>query len=72
MITELDVDVLPLTREGQIIGTVMSHPQFQLEEFKAYLDPWPTGCRRTSSGRLPSAGRSCSGSSTIGATRSPA
>jgi endo-1,4-beta-xylanase len=43
MITELDVDVLPLTREGQIIGTVMSHPQFQLEEFKAYLDPWPNG-----------------------------
>jgi endo-1,4-beta-xylanase len=43
MITELDVDVLPLTREGQIIGTVMSHPQFQLEEFKAYLDPWPLG-----------------------------
>ena len=32
MITELDVDVLPLTREGQIIGQVMSDPQFQLEE----------------------------------------
>jgi endo-1,4-beta-xylanase len=43
MITELDVDVLPLTREGQIIGTVMSHPQFQLEEFEAYLDPYPNG-----------------------------
>ena len=43
MITELDVDVLPLTREGQVIGTVMSDPQFQLEEFKAYLDPWPNG-----------------------------
>jgi endo-1,4-beta-xylanase len=43
MITELDVDVLPLTREGQIIGTGMSHPQFQLEEFEAYLDPWPNG-----------------------------
>lgn len=41
MITELDVDVLPLTREGQIIGSVMSDPQFQLEEFKAYLDPYP-------------------------------
>lgn len=40
MITELDVDVLPLTREGQIIGTAMSEPQFQLEEFKEYLDPW--------------------------------
>ena len=43
MITELDVDVLPLTREGQIIGTGMSHPQFQLEEFEAYLDPYPNG-----------------------------
>jgi len=43
MITELDVDVLPLTREGQVTGTVMSDPQFQLEEFEAYLDPYRTG-----------------------------
>ena len=43
MITELDVDVLPLTREGQIIGTGMSHPQFQLEEFETYLDPYRNG-----------------------------
>ena len=43
MITELDVDVLPLTREGQVIGQVMSDPQFQLEEFRAYLDPWRAG-----------------------------
>jgi endo-1,4-beta-xylanase len=43
MITELDVDVLPLTREGQIIGTAMSHPQFQLEEFREYLDPYADG-----------------------------
>lgn len=43
MITELDVDVLPLTREGQIIGQGMSDPQFQLEEFKAYLDPYRNG-----------------------------
>ena len=43
MITELDVDVLPLTRQGQVIGQVMSDPQFQLEEFKAFLDPWPAG-----------------------------
>jgi endo-1,4-beta-xylanase len=43
MITELDVDVLPLTREGQIIGQVMSHPQFQEEEFKEYLDPYRQG-----------------------------
>ena len=43
MITELDVDVLPLTREGQIIGTVMSDPQFQLEEFEEFLDPYRGG-----------------------------
>ena len=43
MITELDVDVLPLTKEGQIIGNAMSHPQFQLEEFKEYLDPYADG-----------------------------
>lgn len=43
MITELDVDVLPLTREGQVIGQVMAHPQFQLEEFRAYLDPYADG-----------------------------
>jgi endo-1,4-beta-xylanase len=43
MITELDVDVLPLTREGQIIGTGMSHEQFQLEEFEEYLDPYKDG-----------------------------
>ncbi len=43
MITELDVDVLPLTKEGQIIGQAMADPQFQLEEFNAYLDPYPNG-----------------------------
>lgn len=43
MITELEIDVLPLTREGQIIGTGMMHPQFQLEEFKDYLDPYREG-----------------------------
>lgn len=43
MITELDVDVLPLTREGQIIGSVMSDPQFQLEEFESFLDPYREG-----------------------------
>lgn len=43
MISELDIDVLPLTREGQIIGQGMSDPQFQLEEFKAYLDPYAQG-----------------------------
>ena len=43
MITELDIDVLPLTKEGQVIGTGMMHPQFQLEEFKTYLDPYQNG-----------------------------
>lgn len=47
MITELDVDVLPLTREGQIIGSVMSDKQFQLEEFKEYLDPYADGLPAT-------------------------
>ncbi|MES2582971.1 MAG: endo-1,4-beta-xylanase [Pseudomonadota bacterium] len=43
MVTELDVDVLPLTREGQVIGSVLSHPQFQEQEFKEYLDPYRSG-----------------------------
>lgn len=43
MITELDVDVLPLTKEGQIIGQGMADKQFQLEEFKTYLDPYRKG-----------------------------
>lgn len=43
MITELDVDVLPLTREGQIIGQGMMHKQFQNEEFKEFLDPYREG-----------------------------
>lgn len=43
MVTELDVDVLPLTKEGQIIGQGMMHPQFQLPEFKAFLDPYRDG-----------------------------
>jgi endo-1,4-beta-xylanase len=43
MITELDVDVLPLTREGQVIGQSLSEPQFQNEEFKLFLDPYARG-----------------------------
>ncbi|MEO7976239.1 endo-1,4-beta-xylanase [Flavobacterium sp.] len=43
MITELDIDVLPLTKEGQIIGTGLLHPQYELEEFKAFLDPYKNG-----------------------------
>jgi endo-1,4-beta-xylanase len=43
MITELDVDVLPLTKEGQITGQIMTDRQFQLEEFKTFLDPYQKG-----------------------------
>ncbi len=43
MITELDVDVLPLTKEGQVIGQGMADKQFQLEEFKSFLDPYQKG-----------------------------
>lgn len=43
MITELDVDVLPMTKEGQIIGQGMSDKQFQNEEFKSFLDPYTNG-----------------------------
>lgn len=43
MITELDVDVLPFTKEGQIIGQGMADKQFQLEEFKTFLDPYRNG-----------------------------
>jgi endo-1,4-beta-xylanase len=43
MITELDVDVLPLNKEGQIIGTGMLHEQFQLPEFERFLDPYKDG-----------------------------
>ncbi|MEB1549349.1 endo-1,4-beta-xylanase [Xanthomonas campestris pv. campestris] len=43
MITELDIDVLPVTKEGQVIGTGFAHKQFQLPEFKHFLDPYPDG-----------------------------
>lgn len=43
MITELDVDVLPFTKEGQVIGQGMADKQFQLEEFKTFLDPYTKG-----------------------------
>lgn len=43
MITELDVDVLPLTKEGQIIGQSMAEPQWQNEEFEKFLDPFKAG-----------------------------
>lgn len=43
MITELDIDVLPLTKEGQIIGKGLLEPQYNLEEFRAFLDPYKKG-----------------------------
>lgn len=43
MITELDVDVLPITKEGQLIGKIMNDPQWQLEEFEVFLDPYKKG-----------------------------
>ena len=43
MITELDVDVLPISKEGQVIGKSLQDPQYQLEEFEAFLDPYKDG-----------------------------
>lgn len=43
MFTELDVDVLPLSKEGQMSGSVMSDPVFQREEFFNWLNPYPKG-----------------------------
>lgn len=43
MITELDVDVLPITREGQVIGQSLTDPLYQHEEFEEYLDPYKEG-----------------------------
>lgn len=43
MITEMDIDVLPLTKEGQVIGQGLMDKQFQLEEFKTFLDPYRDG-----------------------------
>ena len=43
MITEIDVDVLPISKEGQVIGKSLQDPQFQLEEFEEFLDPYKDG-----------------------------
>jgi endo-1,4-beta-xylanase len=44
MITELDVDVLPLSKEGQIAGwAANADKQLQLEEFEIFLDPYKEG-----------------------------
>jgi endo-1,4-beta-xylanase len=44
MITELDVDVLPLSKEGQLAGwAANADKQLQLEEFEIFLDPYKDG-----------------------------
>ena len=43
LFTELDVDVLPLSKEGQMSGSSMSDPVFQREEFFNWLNPYPDG-----------------------------
>ena len=43
MFTELDVDVLPLTKSGQMSGSSMSDPVFQREEFMNVLNPYRDG-----------------------------
>jgi endo-1,4-beta-xylanase len=44
MITELDVDVLPLSKEGQIAGwAANADKQLQSEEFEIFLDPYKEG-----------------------------
>ncbi len=43
MITELDIDVLPLTKEGQVIGNSLQDPVYQRPEFVKYLNPYAEG-----------------------------
>lgn len=54
MITELDIDVLPVTKEGQIIGQAFTHKQFQNDEFKEFLDPYRNGLPSDMSTKLAS------------------
>ena len=42
-ISELDVDVLPISKDAQVIGRSLRDPQYQLEEFEAFLDPYKEG-----------------------------
>lgn len=42
-ITELDVDVLPVSSHGQLVAGAMNNPQFQYEEWEEFLDPWKEG-----------------------------
>ena len=43
MFTEMDVDVLPITKNGQMSGSSMSDPVFQREEFMNVLNPYRDG-----------------------------
>lgn len=43
MITEFEVDVLPISKEGQVIGKSLNDPLYQLEEFEKFLDPYKEG-----------------------------
>ncbi|MDC2890827.1 endo-1,4-beta-xylanase [Psychrosphaera algicola] len=69
MITELDIDVLPLTKEGQIIGVDMMKPQFQLEEFEAFWTHTKRGYLRISKRNLPPVIKHCLSCSIKNVTR---
>ena len=43
MFTELDVDVLPLSKEGQMSGSALKDPVFQRPEFMNWLNPYTSG-----------------------------
>lgn len=43
MITELDIDMLPFSKEGQMTGKAMYDPALQREEFMRYLNPYAQG-----------------------------
>lgn len=43
MITELDIDMLPFSKEGQMTGKAMYDPALQREEFMRWLNPYPDG-----------------------------
>lgn len=42
-VTELDIDVLPLTCEGQVSGKSLQDPLYRQPEFEAWLDPYTQG-----------------------------
>lgn len=44
MITELDIDMLPFSKEGQMTGKAMYDPALQREEFMRWLNPYADGC----------------------------